>query len=177
MATFYTHAFVGFAAARLYADRPMPWRYWGLAVILPVIPDLDVFLTGTYGTAWGHRGFTHSLVFALSLAIIAASPTFKACRVSWWSLPALFFTIVASHGLLDAMTRGGENVPFFWPFSGRYGNWGPLLVSDIAFDLPDPRYSRAIRAELLWIWLPMSVAVSLAMLYRRRRYDRSDHEN
>ena len=51
MATLYTHAFVGLAGARLYADRPMPWAYWGLAAALPMIPDLDVFFTGTYRTA------------------------------------------------------------------------------------------------------------------------------
>ena len=108
------------------------------------------------------------MLFALTLAIIAASPTFHRFRVRWWSLAALFFAITASHGVLDAMTRGGENVPFFWPYAARYGNWGPLRVSDIAFDLPDPRHSRAIRAELLWVWLPMSLVVGLVTLYRRR---------
>ncbi len=200
MATLYTHAFVGLAGARLYADRPMPWAYWGLAAALPMIPDLDVFFTGTYRTALGHRGITHSLLFALALAMIAAAATFKIQRgtvpflwptmlrtvpatkigtvpVSWWSLTALFFAIIASHGVLDAMTRGGENVPFFWPFGGRYGNWGPLRVSDIAFDWPDPRRSQAIRAELLWVWLPMSVVVGLVTWYRHTMHGKRPTES
>jgi hypothetical protein len=39
---FYSHAVVGVGLARLYAVRPMPWAYWSLAVVLPIIPDLDV---------------------------------------------------------------------------------------------------------------------------------------
>lgn len=168
MATDYSHAVVGLGLARLYATKPMPWVYWGLAAILPIIPDLDVFSPANYGTWLGHRGFTHSLVFALLLGIIIASTAFRCFQVSWWSLAALFFVMIASHGLLDALTNGGENIPFFWPLESRYGNWGLIPVSDIALDWPDPRYSRAIRGELLWVWLPTGLLVSLVMVYRRR---------
>jgi inner membrane protein len=172
MATDYTHAIVGLGLARLYVREPMPWAYWGLATLLPIVPDLDVFSIYAYGNLLGHRGITHSLLFALLLSVIVTAATFRWFRVRWWTLAILFFAIIASHDLLDAMTRGGENIPFFWPFGGRYGNWGPLPVSDISLDLPDPRHSRAIRAELLWVWLPMAVVVGLTMLYRRWR--RSD---
>ncbi len=73
MATDYTHAIAGLGIAYFGASRPMPWSYWTLAVVLPVIPDLDVFSTAAYGTALGHRGLTHSLVFALALSLVAAS--------------------------------------------------------------------------------------------------------
>jgi inner membrane protein len=171
MATIYSHAVVGVGLARLYAVRPMPCAYWGLAALLPIVPDLDVFSMYAYGSSLGHRGITHSLLFALLLSLVVTAVTARWFHVRWWSLAALFLVIVASHGVLDAMTRGGENIPFFWPFGGRYGNWGPLPVSDIAFDLPDPRYSRAIRAELLWVWLPMVVVVGLTMFWRYRTRD------
>jgi inner membrane protein len=167
MATLYTHAFAGIGLARLYAVRPMPWAFWSLAAVLPIIPDLDVFSTAAYGSPLGHRGITHSLLFALSLGIVAAGTTFRCFRVRWWSLMLLFFAIIASHGLLDALTYGGEGIPFFWPLGGRYGNWGLIPLSDIAFDLPDPRHSRAVCGELLWVWLPTIVVVGLTMLYRR----------
>lgn len=154
----------------------MSWAFWGLAALLPVLPDLDVFLPGRYGTWFGHRGLTHSLLFAAILGVGFAAATYRRLQIRWWSLALLFFVILASHGLLDAMTRGGEDVPFFWPWGGRYGNWGPLPVSDIAFDLPDPRYSRAIRAELLWIWLPVGMAVLLATVYRRVQHMRLGRE-
>jgi inner membrane protein len=167
MATDYTHAVVGLGLARLYATKPMPWTYWGLAAILPIVPDFDVFSSAAYGTWLGHRGFTHSLVFALLLSIVVAGATSRWFRSNWWSLSILFFAIIASHGFLDAITRGGENIPFFWPFGDRYGNWGLIPVSDIALELPDPRHSRAIRGELLWVLLPTGLLVGLVAAYRR----------
>lgn len=171
MATDYTHAVIGLGLARMYATRPMSWAYWGLAALLPIIPDIDVFSTAAYGDPLGHRGITHSLVFALVLGTLTAGATFRRFRVNWWSLAALFCVIIASHGLLDALTKGGADIPFFWPLGDRYGNWGVLPVSDIAFDLPDPRYSRAIRSELLWVWLPMSLVVGIVIVYRRLKRD------
>lgn len=175
MATLYTHAVAGLGLAKVCAGRPMPWSYWTLATILPLLPDLDVFSTATYGSPLGHRGVTHSLLFALVIGLVAASFLSRPFRGQWWWLAVLFSAIVASHGLLDAMTRGGGNIPFFWPLGGWYGNWGPLRVSDIAFDLPDPRSSRAIRSELLWVWLPTIVLVVFSVAYRRVRRRRSDN--
>jgi inner membrane protein len=174
MATDYSHAVVGLGLARLYATKPMPWAYWGLAAILPIVPDFDAFSSAAYGTWLGHRGFTHSLVFALLLGMAAAGILFRYFRVNWWSLSALIFAMIASHGLLDALTRGGESVPFFRPLGGRYGNWGLIPVSDIALELPDPRYSRAIRGELLWVWLPTGLLVGLVMAYRRLKRDAAE---
>ena len=65
------------------------------------------------------------------------------------------------------MTWGGEAIPFFWPMGRRYGNWGPILVSDIVFELPDPRTSRSVRAELLWVWLPIALLVVVTQVFRR----------
>ena len=111
------------------------------------------------------------LAFALLLGAIVAGMLFRYFRASWWSLAVLFFLVIASHGLLDALTRGGEGVLFFWPMGGATGNRGPIPVSDIALELPDPRHSRAVRSELLWVWLPTSLVVGLVMAWRyyRRR--------
>jgi inner membrane protein len=122
----------------------MPWAFWGLAAILPIIPDLDVFSMAAYNAPLGHRGITHSLVFALLLGVIVAGAVSRYFRVRWCVL-------------------------FFWPMGGRYGNWGPIPVSDIALELPDPRYSRAVRSELLWVWLPTSLVIGLVMAWRYHR--------
>jgi len=167
MATLYTHAALGLGLARLCAARPKPWPYWGLAALLPLLPDCDVFSFAAYGAPLGHRGLTHSFAFALVVSAFAASATFRYFRASWWLLTGTFFAIIASHGLLDALTRGGADIPFFWPLEARYGNWGPLRVADMGLDLPDPRYSRAWRSELLWVWLPTLVLVGLVTAYRR----------
>ena len=107
------------------------------------------------------------LIFALATGVITASLLYRRLHVRWWLLSALFFVITASHGLLDALTWGGETIPFFWPLAGRYGNWGLIPVSDICFDFPNPWTSRAIRGELLRIWLPLIVSVLLVEAARR----------
>ena len=127
MPTVFTHAVVGYAAARsAAARRPLTNRALLVATLLPVVPDLDVFLRPwfRYGHPLGHRGFSHSLVFALILGVLAA----VACRRDAGDIPgglgglALFFAaITASHGILDAFTHGGYGIPFFMPFSSaRY---------------------------------------------------------
>ena len=173
MTTLYTHAVTGLGLGRLCTPRPVPWSYWALATVLPLIPDLDVFSDAAYGSPMGHRGITHSLLFALAMGLVTGSMTARYFRIRWWRLAIVFFAIVASHGLLDALTRGGEGIPFFWPVGGRYGNWGPIPVSDIAFDLPTPWYSHAIWAELLWVWLPTILLVGLTTVCRRRTSSRS----
>jgi inner membrane protein len=104
--------------------------------------------------------------------LLTAGVTFRYLHVRFWPLFGLFFLVTASHGVLDAFTNGGFGIPFLWPFTDhRWGPYGPINVSDIAFELPDPRTSRAVRTELLYVWLPLGVAVVLTEGYRwlRRR--------
>jgi inner membrane protein len=170
MATIYTHAAVGLGLGVVFARRRLPWLFWGLAALLPVVPDFDVFSLSPYGSLWGHRGFTHSLLFALLLGLVAAGLTFRYFRVNFWDLLGFFFVVTASHGLLDACTNGGFGIPFFWPFDNhRFGQWGPIQVQDIGFQFPDPRTSRSIRTELLWVWLPLAGVVGAVVAYRRFR--------
>jgi inner membrane protein len=170
MATTYTHAVVGFGLAQVYRPPRRRWLYWLLAALLAVFPDFDVFSSAVYGTLLGHRGITHSLIFAAWLAFLTASLSFRPLRGNLWALTGIFFLAAGSHGLLDALTRGGESIPFFWPATGeRYGNWGPIPVSDLALEVPDPRRSRALRSELLWVWLPTGAFVGSLWIARWAR--------
>ncbi len=170
MATAYTHAVVGIGIAQFYTPQRRRWFYWGLAGILATFPDIDVLSTAAYGTILGHRGITHTLIFALWVGFLVASLTFKPFQANLWALTAVFFLATASHGFLDALTRGGEAIPFFWPATEvRYGNWGPIPVADIAIELPNPRRSRSIRSELVWICLPTVLIVVVLFAYRSRR--------
>src|SRR5260370_1340766 len=105
--TIYTHAIVGLGLGMVFTARRMPPLYWALAGFLPIVPDFDAFSFASYGgSILGHRGFTHSLSFALGIALAAALPTFRYFRTRFWALCVLFFAITASHGVLDALTRG-----------------------------------------------------------------------
>jgi inner membrane protein len=168
VATIYTHALVGLGLGKVLTMRRVSPLFWILAGFLPIIPDFDSFSFSAYGSLWGHRGFTHSLCFALALALFSAGLTFRFLHMRFWLLFGLFFLITASHGLLDAFTNGGFGIPFFWPFwNHRFGPYGPIHVQDIGFEFPDPRVSRAVRTELLYVWLPTAVLVGVVWRYRR----------
>jgi inner membrane protein len=170
MATIYTHAFAGAGIASLLTPRPKPLLYWSLAALLPVLPDFDTFWIAPYGSVFGHRGFTHSLLFALCAGLVTAAAGFRRFHMRFWAAFALFTLVTASHGVLDAFTNGGYGIPFLWPISQqRWGPYGPIKVSDIALEFPDPRKSRALQTELLYVWLPLGTAVLGVQFYRWHR--------
>ena len=67
MPTIYTHGIVGLGAAGVIFPRCWSWLFWILSGFLPMIPDFDAFSPAAYGTPFGHRGFTHSFLFALAI--------------------------------------------------------------------------------------------------------------
>jgi len=71
MASAVSHAVAALGIGAAFYRRPVPKRVWIAGIACSMIPDLDVigFRFGIhYGDFWGHRGFTHSLVFAAILA-------------------------------------------------------------------------------------------------------------
>jgi hypothetical protein len=67
---------------------------------------------------FGHRGLSHSLVFALVVSLIVSFLALPRIPQRWtrFLLLCYFFVVTASHGILDAMTDGGLGVAFFAPF-------------------------------------------------------------
>lgn len=170
MSTIYSHAVVGLALGGVCVARRIHWAFWVLVGFLPVLPDFDTFGTAVYGSTLGHRGFTHSLAFALVIGLVVAGVSFRFFRVSFWFLWALFFAVTASHGIMDAFTDGGYGIPLLWPLSShRFGPWGPLPLPDVGFEVPDPWVNRSVRRELLYIWLPTAALVVVVVEWRRRR--------
>ena len=84
MASAITHAVVGVALAQAgRREWRQRWIYWVLAVICSVLPDIDVvgFRLGIhYQDLWGHRGMTHSLLFAAIMGIVVALCDWKRDR-------------------------------------------------------------------------------------------------
>jgi inner membrane protein len=141
-----------------------------------VISDLDVigFRFGIrYGDFWGHRGFTHSLLFA---ALVASAVMFVGFRrvlpgLGRFPMWMYFFLATASHGLLDAVTDGGLGVAFFAPFDNHHYflPWTPIRVSPIGVGrFFSERGFAVLQSELLWIWLPAALLALSVWLMRRR---------
>src|SRR4051794_3008211 len=160
MASAFTHGFAAIILGKIASDRPRGWRFWVLAAGSAILPDADVvaFALGVpYDDLFGHRGFFHSLCFALIWALIVAGLEFrKAPR--FWAFAALFFVFTASHPILDAMTNGGLGVAFFAPFDNTryFFLWRPIEVSPISIT----RFfaeggGRVLRSEVVYVWLPL----------------------
>lgn len=178
MASAFTHGFVALSVGRLVFPERMPLRFWVLSVVCTFLPDVDVvgfYLGVRYGDTLGHRGFSHSLLFALIVAVlvtVAAFPAVRRFSKQWWLLIACFFISTASHGVLDAMTNGGYGTAFFSPFSNtRYFlPWRPLTIAPIGVHGFFSRWGKdVLTSELLWIWLPLVLLFVLIRLVRTAR--------
>ena len=172
MPSVFTHPVPALALAAGLGKTAIPPRLAVATAFAAVLPDLDVasFLFGVrYAEALGHRGLSHSLVFALAVAAIAflCAPAFRAKRL------AAFFAVlfaVLSHIALDAATTGGLGVAFFWPFEEtRYFlPWRPIVVSPFS-----PRAflsewgRRVILSELRWVWAPCFIFALAGITLRR----------
>jgi inner membrane protein len=164
MASALTHAFVAVSLGNISCTPGRSGRFWLLAVGSSILPDLDVigFAFGiNYSDMLGHRGLSHSLLFALLWSILVVSFGFKPVlrwSKDWWALVGWFFVVTASHGVLDAMTNGGLGVAFFAPFdSTRYFfPWRPISVSPIGVGRFFSHWGAAVlRSEIKYVWVPL----------------------
>jgi inner membrane protein len=165
MPTIFTHAVAATALGQPYPAHLRSPRFWFWTVTCSMLPDVDVIGFGfgiRYGDFLGHRGFTHSLLFAAIVGMLVG-------RGRGW-LSMYFALITASHGVFDAMTDGGLGIAFFSPFdTTRYFfPWRPLRVSPIGPGFFSGRALVVLTSELRWIWLPSAVLALAAWAWRRR---------
>jgi inner membrane protein len=177
MASLLTHALVGTALGQAASpELRKRSKFWFVAILCSILPDFDVigFRFGVrYGDLWGHRGMSHSLLFAALTAGSFAVWMQKGVKKRL-KLASLLFAITASHGLLDALTDGGLGVAFFSPFDPHryFFPWRPIRVSPIgARALFSSRVLEVLWSEL-WFWgvaLVLMLTVVGLRAYRDRR--------
>jgi len=116
MASIFGHSVLGFTITKLIDDRHIKWLLLA-AIFSAILPDFDViaFKLGiAYEHPLGHRGFTHSILFAMLWALGLMFIIGKKNKLIWF---LVIFLSTISHGIFDAMTSGGEGVGFFIPFN------------------------------------------------------------
>jgi len=180
----FSHAIGGLALGSPLLRSRVPRRYWWLAAACATVPDLDYLWSyrGTLGPEhWlAHRGLTHSLIFALVLGALIARVGFDraAASPSRWTLWGALTLATASHGFLDSLSSYGAGVAFFLPITSRrfFFPWRPI---DAGPGLHDHGMlgglSETIGRELLWIWLPALVLLTLTARWRGARARRPDN--
>lgn len=167
MASILTHPVVPLALSRLFPDGSLSNGAILVGMVCSVVPDLDVigFALGIrYEEVFGHRGFSHSIFFALLLAGLLTW-MFGDSMVVFLFL----FLSILSHPLLDACTNGGLGIAFFSPFSnGRwFFPWRPLEVPPIGVRaFFSQRGLEVLKSELIWVWLPCTLLIWVGRLLR-----------
>ena len=134
---------------------------WGAGIVCSMLPDADVLRFGfgvSYGDVLGHRGLTHSLLFAALLSIAVTAPLSGGrWRSSRLRIALFLFVVTASHGVLDAFTNGGLGIAFLAPFSDQrfFFPVRPIAVSPIGTAFFSARGWSVLQSEMLWVWLPV----------------------
>ncbi|MFL5727886.1 MAG: metal-dependent hydrolase [Cytophagaceae bacterium] len=178
MASIFSHGIAAFAIGKITILSKQPWKLWILGIVCSMIPDADTlaFRFGIpYESMWGHRGITHSIFFAVLLALLVMLIFYKN---AWKSVKEgimlflYFFLATVSHPVLDAMTNGGLGVAFFAPFNNHryFFPWRPIQVSPIgAKAFFSAAGWRVIKSELIWVWMPSLTLIATGYLIRKRR--------
>ncbi|MEL1265245.1 metal-dependent hydrolase [Pseudoxanthomonas putridarboris] len=176
MPTVLTHAIVPLAFGIGLGRRALPPRLLMAGVLAAMVPDADViaFKFGiAYADAFGHRGASHSLVFALICGLLAG------CGCRWlkagFAATLLFVAFcAASHPLLDMLTDGGLGVALFWPWSEtrHFAPWRVIEVSPFIHGFFSTRGVEVLLSEFMWVWVPaLFIALPVAWLRHRARGD------
>ena len=179
MPTIFSHAVAGVALLGAFPEKTVPRRWAIVGAACSIVPDIDVagFRFGIhYGDLLGHRGLSHSLIFAAGLALVATLLFSRWTPGAHRGLVWLYlFVATVSHPLLDACTNGGLGVGFFSPFdTTRYFfSWTPIQVSPIGARFFSERGVAVLTSELLWVWLPF-LAFGLCSWVARRFLSRGN---
>jgi inner membrane protein len=172
MPTILSHPAIAIAVKMMGGSKRISKRLFVAAIVASILPDADAigFRLGIhYGNVMGHRGFSHSLVFALAIGLLGmllASWLRAGKSAAFWVL----LISMVSHDVLDAMTNGGLGTAFFSPLSNQrfFFPWRPIQVAPLSpWRFIGARGWTVLQSELVWIWLP-ALALGIAGLLCRR---------
>jgi inner membrane protein len=172
-----SHIITGTSLGYFLYNKPTNLRFWIILIFCSIAADFDVigFKFGVkYADFWGHRGFFHSLSFALLLAIVAAiflnkkMPVFSA--KNYWYLLFVLCTVTALHTILDGFTSGGLGMAYLSPFDNRrfFFPARPIKVSPIGIKEFFSQWGyNVLRSEAYWLWIPSGALVFVKIVSRQ----------
>jgi membrane-bound metal-dependent hydrolase YbcI (DUF457 family) len=168
----FAHGLVGAGLVAALHPRPARWRSAPLVfgALLANCADLDFALVALTHDRSYHRGFTHSLAFALALCV-AMLALFGRARLR----EALAYGLAyASHSILDySTTKLGGGVELLWPFSAERFGLGLVGLSELPSRMPRAYVLKAALFEII-LFAPLLACVLLArrLLHARRQRSR-----
>lgn len=143
----FTQIALGAAVGEAVAGKKLGNKALVYGAIAGTIPDLDVFigkLMTTVDAISFHRGFTHSILFAILFSPLFGYLLHRIYRKNEatfkdWTL--LFFWGFVTHAMLDAFTTWGTRI--FWPFDYRIAFKSIFVI--------DPLYTLPLTICLVWL--------------------------
>lgn len=188
-----TQIVLGAAVGEAVAGKKMGAKaaLWG--AVAGTLPDLDVFFTQFFdplNAVLVHRGFSHSLLFALSAGPLLGYLFHRIYREryerkTWINL---WFLGIVTHPLLDIFTNYGTQ--FLWPFDWRI-TFNTVFVIDPLYTIPFMIcvtaalcIKREKRSRAVWNWsgiiwscsyLLWGVVVKLSLLGKSDDYFAQDN--
>ena len=174
MATIFSHPAIALGLFPWFADVRNNRKIIMTGMVLTALPDLDViglYAGIPYGHMLGHRGLTHSLLFAAFIAAIITKLFSRKPNIAGWPVWVYLFACMASHGLIDALTNGGHGIAFFAPLTNEryFFAWRPIEVSTLNI-----RHFFAgqgigvLISELIYLW-PASIIVLLTGYFWKKK--------
>lgn len=134
-----THIALGACMGEAFAGRTVGKKAMLWGVLAQSIPDID-FIAATWlntsNNLLAHRGFTHSILFALLITLLLATLAERWHRPHNISLTRWIFffgTVILTHIFLDAFNNYG--VGWFEPFSHYRISFNIIYVADPFFSV------------------------------------------
>jgi inner membrane protein len=176
--TIISHSVIAVSAAYGYSSKKESLKFLILSVVCSILPDADVigyqYFYVPYLDFFGHRGFFHSPFFAALLSVLVVYiffPKNKHSSKQRWKYVLYFFLLTTSHGLLDAMTNGGNGIALLSPITNKryFFPWTPIEVSPLGIKaFLSQRGFAVLISELLWLWIP-SLFILIFLKAKRNR--------
>jgi membrane-bound metal-dependent hydrolase YbcI (DUF457 family) len=165
------HSLIGATLAEALLPPHAVSRNWLIAFVacLALLPDLDFLLVWLlhFDRDW-HRGFTHSIAFALGCGGLMALTPWGRHRTRQVSICTL---ALMSHGLLDALTTiNGRGVQLLWPVSSTRFKAEILAPTELGLPMDDVAQVLHYLLMATLIEAAILVPVFVAVLAIRRQW-------
>jgi inner membrane protein len=175
MASAFGHITAALSGGYVFFPERVRWSNGVAAAFCSIVPDLDViplFFGVPYRSIYGHRGWSHSILFALIFGacmgywLSQKTPTMRRQLMGWMILATL------SHPFLDMLTAGGLGVALFFPFNNQrfFFPLQPILASPLGAGGFQAKWGLSVLlSEFYWIDLPCLCLIACSYTVRRLR--------
>lgn len=169
MPTVVTHALLPLIAATAVPKAKISRRLIAAGMAAAALPDADVigsfFLGVPHTNQFGHRGATHTFLFAVVVGLTATLGATR-LRASRLAVFAFVFLSAVSHLVTDMLTDGGKGLMLFWPVDKDRFHFlfRPVEVAPIGLQaVYSGKIVSILVSEALWLLIP---ALVLALIVR-----------